>query len=54
MARKKQAKKFSIVKAVKAAAREKIGVLPRTAVVPNRKRKEAKHKTTLKALLGDE
>jgi hypothetical protein len=54
MARKKKAKKFSAVQAVKAAAREKIGVLPRPLVVPNRKRKEEKHKPKLNALLESE
>jgi hypothetical protein len=54
MARKKKVKKFSAVKAVKAVARERIGVLPRAAVVPNRKRKAENQKPTLKALLENE
>jgi hypothetical protein len=54
MARKSKPKPFRAVTAVKAAAREKIGIPPAARVVPNRKRKKQekeKHKPTLGKLL---
>ncbi len=55
MPRKKKAKKFDVVAAVKAAAREKIGTVPPTRKQEGklkRKKKEEKHKPTLSRLLG--
>jgi hypothetical protein len=54
MARKKKAKKFQAVKAVKELARERVGTPPAEKVVPNRKTKPEKHKTTLDRLLREE
>jgi hypothetical protein len=58
VARKRKKKPFEAVKAVKAAAREHIGVLPPAQVVPNRKEKaqtrKTKHKPTLEKLLTPE
>jgi len=54
---KKRVKKFDVVKAVKAAAREAVGTPPATRmvdVVSKKRRKVAKHKPTLAALLTDE
>ena len=57
MAKKKKPKPFRAVTAVKALARERIG-MPRTeTVVPNKHRKlnsSAKHKPTLGQLLGED
>ncbi len=51
---KKKKKTFSAAKAVKAAAREKIGTVPPTRSVPDRKKKPAeKHKPTLGSLLRE-
>jgi len=52
---KRKAKKFSVTKAVKAAAREHVGMPPPTRRVedPKKKRKE-KYKPSLKRWLGDE
>ena len=54
MAKKRKPKPFRAVKAVKAAAREKIGRVPAARVVPDQKKKEEKHKPTLGELLGEE
>ena len=54
---KKRVKKFDVVKDVKAAAREAVGTPPATRkvdVVSKKRRKVAKHKPTLGALLTDE
>jgi len=56
MARKKKAKKFTAVQAVKALARERIGRPPAERVVPNKRRKQTnseKHKPTLEKLLQE-
>ena len=56
-AKKKAAKKFSITKAVKANARERLGQPPAERIIadniPAQKRK-AKHKETLADILGGE
>jgi hypothetical protein len=58
MAAKKKLKKFSVVKAVKSASREHVGIVPPTRAVPDQKerakRKEGKHKPTLTKLLTEE
>jgi hypothetical protein len=54
MPRKRKIKPFRVVKAVKAAAREKIGAPPATRLVPDRKKKEERHKATLGKLLAEE
>jgi hypothetical protein len=54
MPKKRKIKPFRAVKAVKAAAREKIGAPPATRLVPDRKKKEEKHKPTLGKLLAEE
>jgi len=54
MARKKKMKRFSAVAAVKALARERIGIPPAARVVPDRKKKKKgteKHKPTLGKML---
>jgi hypothetical protein len=52
--KKKKKKKFSVTKAVKAAARERIGTVPPTRSVPEKKKTPAeKHKPTLSKLLAD-
>jgi len=52
--RKKKAKRFRAVEAVKAMARERIGTPPASRVIPDRKRtKKEKHKPTLGDLLDD-
>ena len=53
MAKKKKVKRFSAVEAVKAMAREQIGSPPVEQVVPNRKKKAEKHKSTLGKLMGE-
>lgn len=54
MAKKHRPKKFSKVEAVKALARERIGMPPSSRVVPGRKKKETeKHKPTLGDLLAE-
>jgi len=56
MARKKKAKKFTAVQAVKALARQRIGRPPTERVVPDKKRKQTKsekHKPTLEKLLQE-
>jgi hypothetical protein len=52
--RKKKAKPFRAVEAVKAMARERIGTPPASRVVPDRKkRKKEKHKPTLGQLMSE-
>jgi hypothetical protein len=53
MARKKKAKRFQAVQAVKELARERMGAPPAAKVVPHKKKYPAKHKTTLGKLLGE-
>ena len=54
MARRRKAKPFRAVKAVKEAAREKIGAPPATRRVPDKKKqRREKHKATLEKLLGE-
>jgi hypothetical protein len=53
MARKKKAKKFQAVKAVKELARERVGAPPAEKVVPQKKGKPEKYKVTLEKLLKD-
>ena len=53
--KKKRAKKFQAVQAVKELARERVGRVPATKIVPNKSgRGETKHKPTLGKLLGEE
>jgi hypothetical protein len=55
MPKKRKLKPFRAVKAVKAAAREKIGAPPPTRAVPQLNKKTAeKHKPTLSRLLSAE
>ena len=55
MAKKKRVKKFRAVEAVKALARERIGMPPPTKVVPNKRRpKEEKHKPTIGRILSED
>jgi hypothetical protein len=52
MPQKKKVRKFRAVKAVKALARERIGIPPAPRIVPDRKKKASqKHKPTLDRLL---
>jgi len=53
MPRKKKRKPFRAVEAVKALARERIGTPKPSTVVPNRKKKDAKHKKKLEVLLDE-
>jgi hypothetical protein len=53
MARKKKAKRFRAVQAVKELARERLGAPPSEKVVPQKKKKAEKHKPTLERLLGE-
>jgi hypothetical protein len=53
--KKKARKRFRAVKAVKELARERVGTVPASRVVPDRKKKSAeKHKRTLGDFLADE
>jgi hypothetical protein len=58
MAAKKKVKKFSVVKAVKSASREHVGIVPPTRAVPDEKerakRREGKHKQTMTKLLAED
>lgn len=58
MAAKKKLKKFSVVKAVKSASREHVGIVPPTRAVPGEKerakRREGKHKKTITKLLAED
>jgi hypothetical protein len=54
--KKNKAKRFSAVQAVKELSRERIGALPASRVVPDRKKKREsaeKHKPTLGKLLDE-
>jgi len=56
MANKKKIKRFTAVTAVKAAAREHVGAVPPTRLVPDQKKKrraKEKHRLTLRKLLED-
>ena len=54
MGKRRKPKAFRAVKAVKAAAREKLGAPPATRRVPDRKKqRREKHKPTLGRLLGE-
>lgn len=53
MARKKKAKRFGAVQAVKELARERMGTPPAEKVVPHKNKKADKHKPTLGKLLED-
>ena len=53
MARKKKAKRFRAVTAVKELARERVGAPPAGKVVLEKKKKPEKHKPTLGKLLGE-
>lgn len=54
MARKKKVKRFHAVQAVKALARERIGIPPAPQVVPDKKKREPeKHKLTLGKMLDE-
>jgi hypothetical protein len=52
--KKKKAKRFRAVEAVKALARERIGTPPAAKVVLEKKKKPEKHKPTLGKLLAEE
>ncbi|MGA8763140.1 MAG: hypothetical protein WB562_09770 [Candidatus Sulfotelmatobacter sp.] len=53
MARKKKAKRFRAVEAVKALARERIGAPPSGKIVLEKKTKPQKHKPTFVKMLGE-
>jgi hypothetical protein len=53
MARKKKAKRFRAVTAVKELARERVGAPPAGQIVIAKKKKPEKHKPTLGKLLGE-
>jgi hypothetical protein len=53
MARKKKARRFHAVQAVKELARERVGAPPAGKVVPHKKKNPAKYKATLGKLLGE-
>lgn len=53
MARKRKAKRFRAVQAVKELARERVGAPPAAKVVPHKKKNPAKHKATLGKLLEE-
>jgi hypothetical protein len=53
MARKKKAKRFRAVQAVKELARERMGAPPSGKVLPHKNKKAEKHKPTLGKLLDD-
>jgi len=54
MAKKKKLKKFHKVEAVKALARERVGTVPSSRTIPDRREHaEVKHKTTLGKLLSE-
>jgi hypothetical protein len=53
MARKKKAKRFRAVQAVKELARERLGAPPGEKVVPDKKKGAEKHKATLAKILGE-
>jgi len=53
MARKKKAKRFRAVQAVKELARERMGAPPAAKVVPHKNKQMEKHKATLGKLLEE-
>lgn len=53
VARKKKAKRFRAVTAVKELARERVGSPPAEKIVIEKKKKPEKHKPTLGKLLDD-
>jgi hypothetical protein len=53
MARKKKAKRFSRVSAVKELARERVGRPPAESVIVEKKKKPEKHKPTLSKFLRE-
>lgn len=53
MPRKKKAKRFHAVQAVKELARERVGAPPTEKVVPHKNKKSEKHKPTLGKLLHE-
>lgn len=53
MARKKKAKRFRAVTAVKELARERVGEPPAGQIVVEKKKKPEKHKATLRDLLTE-
>jgi hypothetical protein len=54
MPKKRKLKPFPVVKAVKSAARENIGMPPAARVVPDKKKRTVeKHKPTLGKMLGE-
>jgi hypothetical protein len=53
MARKKRAKRFRAVTAVKELARERVGAPPAGQIVIEKKKKPEKHKPTMGKLLGE-
>jgi hypothetical protein len=53
MARKKKAKRFRAVQAVKELARERMGAPPGQKVVPHKNKKAEKHKPTLGKLMNE-
>jgi hypothetical protein len=54
MTKKKKPKRFTAVEAVKTMARAQIGEPPASRVVPDRKKKAEKHKSTLAKLLHEQ
>jgi len=54
VARKKKAKRFRAVTAVKELARERVGTIPAGKIVIEKKKKAEKHKPTLGKMLADE
>lgn len=53
MPRKKKAKRFRAVTAVKELARERVGTPPAGKIVVEKKKRPEKHKNTLGRLLGE-
>jgi hypothetical protein len=53
VARKKKAKRFRAVTAVKELARERVGAPPAEKIVVEKKKKPEKYKKTLSKLLND-
>ena len=53
MARKKKAKRFRAVQAVKELARERMGAPPSEKVLPHKNKRPSKHKPTLGKLLSE-
>ena len=54
MPRKKRAKRFRAVTAVKELARERVGTPPAEKIVVEKKKKPEKHKPTLSKLLNED